>query len=399
MGIMETTRQIYWNIKNPYILYILVLIATGIFGLGMYRLYVSWKIGGKENRIDNIPQRLRLVIEHVLGHVRLFRHPDAGFAHYLLFSGFIILFAGTCVVFLEADLGFNVMRGNLYLYFQCLALDIAGLAVLAGLILFAVKRYLLKSDRYRTTWNDFTSLFLIFTIIITGFMLEGIRLQVTKVTWAGWSPVGLWFGGFFNGIDIPAMIKTHRFLWWLHLILFLTLFAWIPYSKMRHIFLGPVNIFLRSLESKAIISNIIDFEKEEKLGVETLPDFSWKHLFDLDACTECGRCQDICPVYGSGQDFSPRDVLMELRSSLHNIDVKLKRSEQDESFQPIIENSLSEKTLWYCRTCRACMEECPVFIEIIPKFIELRRYQVMENAQFPETLQDAMRNLESREHP
>jgi len=396
---METTRQIYWNIKNPYIMYILALIAAGIFGLGMYRLYARWKTGSGENSIDNISQRIGLVIKHVFGHVRLIRYPGAGFAHYLLFSGFIILFAGTFLVFLKADLGFNVMHGRLYLYFQCLLLDIAGIAVLAGLILFAVYRYLLKSNRYRATWNDFTVLFLIFAIITTGFMLEGIRLQVTKVPWAGWSPIGLWISGLFNGTDIFSMIKIHRFLWWLHLVLFLTLFAWIPYSKLRHIFLGPVNIFFCSLEHRAVISKPIDFEKEEKLGVETLSDFSWKHLFDLDVCTECGRCQEICPVYSAGQNFSPRDVLMKMRSTLHNIDVKLKHNGQNESFQPIIENSLSEKTLWYCRTCRACMEECPVFIEIIPKFIELRRYQVMENAQFPETLQDAMRSLESRGHP
>ena len=55
--------------------------------------------------------------------------------------------------------------------------------------------------------------------------------------------------------------------------------------------------------------------------------------------------------------------------------------------------------LWACTTCGACHQECPIFIEPIPKIIEMRRHLVMEEADFPETMQQALRSLEERGHP
>jgi Fe-S oxidoreductase len=60
---------------------------------------------------------------------------------------------------------------------------------------------------------------------------------------------------------------------------------------------------------------------------------------------------------------------------------------------------ISHDVLWACTTCGACHQECPVFIEPIPKIIEMRRHLVMEEADFPETMQQALRSLEERGHP
>ena len=386
---MTATREIYWNIENPYGMYVLLVIAAGIFGWGIHRRRRLWKTGRSENRIDAPLKRAGFTAKHVFTHGMLFRYPAAGIAHGLLFAGFFLLFIGTLLVFLEADFGIKVMHGWPYLIFQSLVLDIAGISVLTGAALFALYRYALKTGRYRCTRDDLIALISIFSIIVTGFFLEGIRLQATGDGWTAWSPVGQWTARFFSGSEAEKLSGVYQPLWWLHLCLSLGLFAWLPFSKMRHVLLGPLNIFFSPFGPKAITVQPLDFEADGALGAEKLSDMSWKHLFDLDACTECGRCEDICPVTIAGQEFSPRNVILGLRSML----------DRDQTGAPVIETAFDEKTVWYCRTCRACMEECPVFIEIVPKFIELRRFQVMENAEFPDTLQDAMRSLESRGHP
>jgi len=45
------------------------------------------------------------------------------------------------------------------------------------------------------------------------------------------------------------------------------------------------------------------------------------------------------------------------------------------------------------------MEACPVFIEQMPKIVDMRRFLVMEEADFPESMQQAVMSLEKRGHP
>jgi Fe-S oxidoreductase len=59
----------------------------------------------------------------------------------------------------------------------------------------------------------------------------------------------------------------------------------------------------------------------------------------------------------------------------------------------------SPTALWQCTTCVACMQACPVFIEQMPKIVDMRRYLVMEEAEFPESMQQAIMSLEKRGHP
>src|SRR5262249_12951047 len=121
----------------------------------------------------------------------------------------------------------------------------------------------------------------------------------------------------------------------------------------------------------------VDFESAEPLGVKTLEQFTWKDLLDLDACTECGRCTAVCPAHTVGKELSPRDIILELRDGTWP----------------------GEQALWECTTCAACVEACPVFIEQMPKIVDMRRHLVMEEAEFPDSMQAAILSLEKRGHP
>jgi Fe-S oxidoreductase len=130
------------------------------------------------------------------------------------------------------------------------------------------------------------------------------------------------------------------------------------------------------------------------MGVKTLAGFMWKDLLDLDACTECGRCTSVCPANTVGKSLSPRDLILDLRN--------FARRDGDSAFATPIVNAVpatAAESLWQCTTCGACMEACPVFIEQMPKIVDMRRYLVMEESDFPDTMQEAITSLESRGHP
>src|SRR6185436_5173517 len=110
-------------------------------------------------------------------------------------------------------------------------------------------------------------------------------------------------------------------------------------------------------------------------------------------CTECGRCTAVCPANAVGKELSPRDIIIGLRDRMHQSTFDSKAA--------IInaETATSPNALWQCTTCAACMEACPVFIEQMPKIVDMRRFLVMEEADFPESMQQAVMSLEKRGHP
>jgi Fe-S oxidoreductase len=184
---------------------------------------------------------------------------------------------------------------------------------------------------------------------------------------------------------------------------------------MRHIITAPLNIFTASLTPTGARLKPINFETTEKFGINALADFTWKERLDFDACTECGRCTEVCPANIVGKELSPRDIILDLRDLMHGKGVGKQVNEElkpDSVSQPasaalshfalpIIGTlpATAPEALWQCTTCGACMETCPVFIEQMPKIVEMRRFQVMEEADFPDKMQEAVTSLETRGHP
>jgi Fe-S oxidoreductase len=197
---------------------------------------------------------------------------------------------------------------------------------------------------------------------------------------------------------------------------------------MMHIITAPLNIYTANLVPLGATLKHIDFEKTESFGVNSLKGFTWKDLLDLDACTECGRCTAVCPAHTVGKELSPRDIIIGLRDLMHErpresfglISAKANGTmapgalagttpadyEQTTDVEartplPIINAvpATSPLPLWQCTTCAACMEACPVFIEQMPKIVDMRRFLVMEEADFPDSMQEAVMSLERRGHP
>ena len=381
-------------------IYILAIIPIAFIVYGLYKRYLLWKQGTEDNRTSRLSWRILSFIKNGLLQKRIFQEAYPGIMHGLIFFGFGILFIGTALIALQEDITlplfhWEYLKGTFYLYYS-LILDIFGILAIVGTLMALYRRLVLKPERLDRRWDDNLVLYLLLLILVTGFLVEGFRIHANELPahpeWSRWSPIGLALASVFKGVAITPKISLnlHRFFWWLHIIAALTFLAVIPYTKLIHIFTGSVDTFLRPDPPTGRLIPI-DIENSETFGVEKYSEFTWKHLFDLDACVRCGRCQDVCPAHLSGKPLSPKEFIQDLRAGLAQ---GLKNETP-----PLVGTIVDEEVLWACTTCRACEEVCPLFIEHIPKNIELRRHQVLVQTKFPGELRTTFRNLERHKNP
>ena len=195
----------------------------------------------------------------------------------------------------------------------------------------------------------------------------------------------------------------HHLFWRIHFFLVLGFIAYLPYSKLFHIVSTTLNIFLRSTGPKGELVPITDFETAETYGVTTFNEFTWKQLLDLDACTRCGRCQDQCPAYLSEKPLTPKKIIQDLKNHLKTEGKTLLGGDSKEGSEttltPIVGSAVTADEIWACTSCMACMEQCPVFVEQIPKLVDLRRYLVMMESSFPSEVAGVFKNTEVNSNP
>ncbi|MGH9755841.1 MAG: heterodisulfide reductase-related iron-sulfur binding cluster, partial [Blastocatellia bacterium] len=396
---IEATRPVLWNITHVWVMYLMFVVSLSVAGYGVYQRVALWRRGLPAGRFDRPADRLKMLLKHALGQRRTIREQYAGFFHTFIYTGFIILTAATTVVMLDHDFGLSIMRGAFYLYFQSFIVDVFGALALVGVGVAAVRRLVIKPGKLVYTDEALLILAVMFLIALTGFLIEGWRIAATNDPWGAWSPFGYLISRVSQPLmSVDAMKTAHLITWWAHAILVFGFIAWAPYTKMIHALTGPLNIYAARLTPSGASLGAMDFDKlaetGEPMGVKTLAGFTWKDLLDLDACTECGRCTSVCPANTVGKSLSPRDIILDLRN--------FARGDGDSAFAtPIIDAvpATAPERLWQCTTCGACMEACPVFIEQMPKIVDLRRYLVMEESDFPGTMQEAITSLESRGHP
>jgi Fe-S oxidoreductase/nitrate reductase gamma subunit len=388
------TRVVLWNIHHAWIMYALLVPTLAVCGYGFYRRIRLWRKGQPEQRFDHPAERIKLVLKYAVLQLRTWRKAYPGSFHAMIFWGFVVLFIATVVVMIDYDFGIPIMKGRFYLYFQSLFVDVFGVVAILGITLAGFRRWVLRPKQLVYTTESNIILAAIFAILVTGFLLEGWRIAATDDPWGSWSP----FGNLVAKISKPlmsmdALLVSHRICWWLHLVLVFGFIAWAPFSKMAHVVNSSLNIYTARLAPIGASLRKLDFEKDEKLGINTLAGYTWKDLLDFDACTECGRCTAVCPANRVGKLLSPRDIILDLQHQM--------RAPGADFTQPYIGTTpaLSAEAMWECTTCAACVQACPVSIEQMPKIIDTRRFLVMEDAEFPETMQQALNSLETRGHP
>ena len=352
---------------------------------------------------------IRVTIGDALAHRRFLREPYAGSMHFLIFWGCLLLLFGSAVDAVTHTIGVE-LKGGTYLGFSLL-FDIGGIMALIGAIMAVVRRYVIRPERLNTILDDGVLLSFIIVLVITGFVVEGVRQAATELPtnadWSEWSPGGLVFAEAFKGVSASSLLVIHRSLWWFHAMMAIGAIVYVSlaFSKLQHILISPTNVFFRTLGAVGMPAKI-DIEHAQTLGVGDSREFTWKQLLDVDACTNCGRCQDRCPAYLSGKPLSPRKMTQDIKAHwlktahLPKIDPAADLPAGPATApRALIGDYVKEEEIWNCTTCAACQDTCPVYVEHVAKVIDMRRNLVLMQSKMPETAQLMLRNMDSRGHP
>ncbi len=398
---MEATRQLYWNIGEKGLMYLFALLALAIFIIGIVKKIKRWK-QGRPIVYDNLGLRFKSFFSAIVKHdLEVFRGTFRRYMHLSVFYGFTVLTFGTLVIAIQDHFGIALFYGNKYLVLSLL-MDLFGLMALIGIGMATYKRYIDKPDHEDYTFDDALLLVLVFAILFTGFILEGLRIYATDDPWSLWSPVGLFFSTVIKyfGFSIKAALSFHSFLWYFHMLLTFGFIAYIPYSKLFHMFASPLNIFLRSYSPIGGIT-LIDAPSTDliNIGVTRLEEFSQKQLLEIDACISCGRCQKGCPAYISGAPLSPKVVLHSLKRHSITKNSVFRRKENDITNDLILDKVITKETLFSCTTCGLCEDKCPIYIEHIKRIVDVRRGLLSVDAGYPAEIQKVFKNISEVGNP
>jgi Fe-S oxidoreductase/nitrate reductase gamma subunit len=402
----QITREIFWNVQGVrIIIYLLAVIPVFLLVFGLWRKIRLWRIGEKENRYDQLIRRIISKLYYGVLQARNLEKPFPGIMHLLIFWGFVILFIGTVIIFLQEDLtlpifNYEFLQGNFYLWYS-LILDLFGVLAIIGVLLALYRRFFLRPESLDNKSEDFLSLYWLLLVLLTGFSNEGLRIAGTNPDFERWSFAGWQIASGIKslGMDLNSILTLHRISWWTHLLLAFGFIGYIAYSKLLHIISSPLNIFFRSFEPIGLIKPIPDLENQETFGISKLEEFTWKDLLDTYACTKCGRCQDNCPAWISSKPLSPKKVILDLKTHLLEKGSLMLQKKELNPDKILIGDTILEDELWSCTTCGACMRFCPVLIEHIPKIVEMRRNLVLMQSKFPPELNLLFKNLENNYNP
>jgi Fe-S oxidoreductase len=188
---------------------------------------------------------------------------------------------------------------------------------------------------------------------------------------------------------------------WIHLTIILTFLNFLPIGKHFHVITGLPNVFFRSLDgSKKLPTPNLE---NEEFGANTIRDLHWKNGLDLYSCTECGRCQTHCPTYLTSKPLTHKGVNQDLKHHVWDNQQAVAGEhlfwQPKPELPPIVGNVLRAETVWACTSCGWCEQACPVFIENVPRLIEMRRYKVQVEADFPQELQRVFEGVERQGNP
>ncbi|MFL6021910.1 MAG: (Fe-S)-binding protein, partial [Marmoricola sp.] len=418
--------------------------------LFLFRLITSGKpapdrIAGVTGRLS---QALKSQLVEVLGQKKLLKWSIPGIAHSFVMYAFLILAS----VYVEAYGAMLSRNPDWHFLFigswgpLGLLQDLIAVLCLVGLVIFYFIRMrnqpakLGRKSRFAGSHlgGAYLVLIMIFNVIWTMFLFRG-AVQAHVLAAGTDEGYGKWaFVSYGLGKVLPDSKTLIGIGLLLHIGIMLVFLIDVLHSKHLHIFIAPINVMFKRpdgpvalgavkpmiSEGKAItLEDVEDLDEDTVLGIGSIEDFSWKGLLDMSSCTECGRCQSQCPAWNTEKPLSPKMLIMNLRDHAFAkapyimAGSEEKRAELDadtlaEAERPLVGVSEGEyawhpeggaiidnDVLWSCTNCGACVNQCPVDIEHVDHIVDMRRYQVLVEANFPAELNGLFKGLENKGNP
>ncbi len=438
---------------------LLSLVCWYIFLSGALRMFNTVRIGqSAPDRWRPFFPRFKQMIIEFIAHTRMNKFRSVGWAHWLVMVGFL----GGFLLWFEAyGQTFNPefhwpIFGNTWAWH--LWDEILGLGTVIGITTLIVIRQLnhprLPARLSRFGGSNFKAAYVIEGIVL----LEGLGMIMVKAgKIATYGHANPWTDFFTMQVAkllpaSPVMISVFAFVKLMTGMIWLAIVgrnitwgvAWHRFSAFFNIYFkreddGTVALgAAKPMMSKGKVLTMENVDPDtDTLGAGNIEDFSWKGWLDFTTCTECGRCQSQCPAWNTGKPLSPKLLIMSLRDHGYakapyllaggrkdmggdeiglvdaegnvkeaalaaipeaarlEADRKLVGETVEGEMAPVID----AETLWSCTNCGACVEQCPVDIEHVDHIIDMRRYQVLIESEFPSELAGLFKNLENKGNP
>ena len=438
-------------------------ITVVLLGFALKRLWFLYSLvrsGQPEvGRTAERKKRVQAEVTEVFGQKKLLAWTIPGIAHVFAFWGFIVLSLTIVEAFgalFDPEFAIPVIGRLPVVGFLE---DLFAVLVVVGIAMFAVIRLVRSPAKYGRESRFYGShtgaawfvLFMIFNVIWTLFLYRGAQYAVSIEK--GTQNFPFMNGGAFAseltgklleplGATVNEWLESIGL--WLNIGVILGFLVLALHSKHLHIGAAPLNVLfsrrpnalgeLLPIYDGAQVLNFEDPSDEATFGRGKIEDFTWKGNLDLLSCTECGRCQSQCPAWNTGKPLSPKLMIMDLRDHLFakapyilaGEDAakqnKLSADVKAEAARPLVGSRVDDPfyatdgydekghrshegavidydALWACTSCGACVQQCPVDIEHVDHFMDMRRNQVMIESQFPAELSGLFKNLETKGNP
>ncbi|HEY5245188.1 MAG TPA: (Fe-S)-binding protein [Acidimicrobiales bacterium] len=369
-------------------------------------------------------------LTEVAGQRKLLKWTIPGVAHFFTMWGFTILL----LTIIEAygclfQKDFHIPGIGTWSWIGFLE-DFFAVAVLVALVTFTIiriKNAPARKDRTSRFYGSHTGaawlvLLMIGLVIITLLLYRGAQVATkpTQFPYNDWAFASHLVGNALRplGSGVNSVLATVFLL--LNIAVITGFLVFVAYSKHLHIFLAPINVaFSRRPRALGALDKTPDMDMENVtedtvFGVGMVEQFTWKQMLDFATCTECGRCQSVCPAWNTEKPLSPKLLIMGLRDNMFASSGRLLGKSMptpgednekspsgagDVEIPTLVPFTIDPDVLWSCTTCGACVEQCPVDIEHIDAIVDMRRYEVLMESRFPSEAGLMLRNIENQGDP
>lgn len=417
---------------------VILLLGIGFFARNIRKLKRNIELGRDSHRDDRSSERWQNMIRVALGQGKMVSRPIAGILHILVYVGFVIINIEVLEIVIDGLLGTHrifAFAGGFY-DFLIASFEILALLVLVSVIIFWIRRVILKIPRFwnkeMTKWpkNDALNILYFEVILMTLFLVMNAsdyalqQMGAIHYVQAGSFPISSWIAGWLPQNEL-TLFYLERGAWWLHIIGILFFLNYLYYSKHLHILLAFPNTYYANLEVPGRFNNLESVTREvklmmdpsadpyavptdepetaEKFGARDVADLTRIQLLNAYTCTECGRCTSVCPANLTGKELSPRAIMMKTRDRLEEVSGFIDQNGEDKFKSEGDGRSLLDyvkaEEIWACTSCNSCVEACPVDIDPLSIIMDMRRYLVMEESQAPMELNLMMTNVENNGAP
>jgi len=339
--------------------------------------------------------------------------------HMLIFWGFILLVLMHAMEGIISEPLFNDYYStiNPFMFLR----DLFGFMVIIGIIIAISRRFIIKVPRLKTSAMDHYAIIIVAVILLSGIFLEGLKITSTtefmrmQEDYAGledeeeiqalesyWvkeyglispnlkapfdedvlaqgeelnegncldchsKPQSAFTGFAVSKIISPFALSLDQaggvtFLWYIHFIACFFGLAYLPFSKMLHIFVTPLSLMAGA---------VMDKTTSDPANIAT------RQAMELDGCTQCGTCSLRCSA-GVAFDKIGNNYILPSE--------KIKFLRAYAAGKELDENGLRAilEGIYLCTNCDRCTVVCPAGIILKDLWLNVREELILKGLPVP----------------